>query len=287
MKLFWHIGPHKTGTTSIQQALMARFSAGESLYHYPETARFGPGHAEIAWRFLGLDGGEADAGAVLREIKTAEAKGFEKVVLSSEEFARALLTEGGFDSFARVAREVECELILTLSPARDRVLPELQEKIKHGKHFEFFDLDELLQLAHERPGLRADFVAAAVLGVEARLTSVIFVEKENPGKVYRTISEILGETVEVPTAPVLNPSLPFLRAAWFSDLNRAEPTLPWQDSRPIVDAAFAAATAVRPEVADLPYPPLPASFVTYVDDVWRSQRLFLDVMERAGVVRIF
>src|SRR4051812_13114833 len=103
MKVYWHIGPHKTGTTALQRALLQHTKSSECDYFYPAPSLVEDlGHAQIAWRFLGLAGCERDRGILLRKVAAAEKAGFKKVVFSSEEFSRAIFVDEGFESCARV-----------------------------------------------------------------------------------------------------------------------------------------------------------------------------------------
>ena len=121
-----HIGPHKTGTTSIQSALARGAASSKSSYYYPPVGEFGPGHAILAWQFLGLNRRERDPEALSREIEGARGRGSQKMILSSEEFSRALLTADSFRQFAPVCASVDTELVITLRPLRDRIYSELQ-----------------------------------------------------------------------------------------------------------------------------------------------------------------
>ena len=162
MKVYWHIGPHKTGTTALQHALRQRAASSECTYFYPETSLVEDiAHAQLAWRFLGLAGCVREPEILLRRVAAAERAGFNKIVFSSEEFSRAIFVDDGFESYARFCEQVECELVLTLSPLAERVLPELQEAVRHGASYDPASLLDLMQLCAARPGLRPDFLSAA------------------------------------------------------------------------------------------------------------------------------
>lgn len=286
MKVFLHIGPHKTATTSLQWSLRKRFEDGDASYYYPPTPQNGPGHAELGWDFLGLHGREPDASVLFHEIDGAVEAGFESIVFSSEVFSRAGTSDEGFARFAPIAEAHDCELILTLTPLVDRIIPELQECIKQGESLQFYDLGELVGLLNRRPGLRADFVSSAIRAIQPSCASVIFPDKSQPAKTFEAMSVILDEELNMPDPPVLNRSLPFLQAKWMSDLNLHRHALSAREVGPLVDAAFNAMPAAHGPL-DVPYPPLPTNFTDHVRSIWTAQRDFLDAESRAGRVRLF
>ena len=181
MKAYWHIGPHKTGTTALQHALRQQAASSECRYFYPATSLVEDiAHAQLAWRFLGLAGCAREPEILLRRVAAAEKAGFSKVVFSSEEFSRAIFVDCGFESCARFCEQVECELVITLSPLVERILPELQEAVKHGESYDPESVSDLMRLCATRPGLRPDFLSSAILGTKAARVSVILVDKRQP-----------------------------------------------------------------------------------------------------------
>lgn len=286
MKVFLHIGPHKTGTTALQRVLYQHAKSGGCGYFYPDPSLVADlAHAQLAWRFLGLAGCERVPGLLLRKVAAAEKAGFTKVVFSSEEFARAMFVDDGFESLARFCEQVDCELVLTLSPLGDRILPELQEAVKHGQSYDPENLTDLLQLCATRPGLRPDFLSSAIHGIKASGVSVILVDKSQPEKIFRAMSTVLGEPLPIPSSTGVNKSWPFMKTAWLSAFNRYLPGVPWETSRVVLDAAFDAAVRQCGAIDAAPPPALPAVFVDYVAGVWESQLGFLTVMQDAGRLR--
>ncbi len=288
MKAFWHIGPHKTGTTALQIALREYAASKECRYFYPAPSLVEHlGHAQIAWRFLGLGGCTRDPAIMLRKVAAADKAGFDKVVFSSEEFSRAIFVDDGFESFARFCEQVDCELVITLSPLGHRIMPELQEAVKHGESFEPDNLEDLMRLCAARPGLRPDFLSSAILGVKARSVSVIHVDKNDPEKIYRAMSTVIGEPLPVPASAVANRSSPFMNTVWLSSFNKYFPDVPWETSRALVDTVFKMAAKDFAAIEHVRAPPLPTVFVDYISDVWESQLKFLAVMQDGGRLRCF
>jgi hypothetical protein len=284
VKLFWHIGPHKTGTSSIEIALARQAATGNASYYYPPTPEFGPGHAVLAWRLLGLNKQSPEPDAIRHEIDRAKSLGFSKMVISSEEFSRALLLDQAFEPMARICDEVECELILTLRPITERVYPEIQELIKNGMKLQFSTPHDLLNVCDARPGLRADFLPAAINGSRAAAVSVIMVDEQQPLKLFETMSLILGETIPAPPNPRSNVSLPLLQAIWLESVNRFGNVTP-AEARSVVETAFAAGSKQSDKLATAPYPPLPPVLERYLTGVWDLQVSYLRALEQVGRIR--
>lgn len=284
VKLFWHIGPHKTGTSSLQLALAAHAASGKALFFYPPTPEVGPGHAAIAWRFLGLNKRQREPDAVLAEVRRVEGEGFSNLVLSSEEFSRALVEDDSFAAFAPVCDQVECELVITLRSLTDRVHPELQELIKHGHKLRFENMPEILAASMNRPGLRPDFLPAAISSSGAASASVILVDPKNPQKLFDGISTILGENIPPSRDPTNNASYPFIKTVWLEAINRYG-GLPSNEAREAADAGFFAATRKFGKLSEAQYPPLPPHFQLYLERTWELQLAYLKVLQEAGRIR--
>jgi hypothetical protein len=286
MKVYWHIGPHKTGTTALQRALREHAVSGKSSYFYPTTSLVDTvAHAQLAWRFLGLAGCVREPEILLRRVAAAKKAGFEKIVFSSEEFSRAMFVNDGLEFCAQFCEQVECELVLTLSPLPQRIIPELQEAVRHGESFEEVNEKDLLRLCATRPGLRPDFLSAAILGTRAASVSVIHVDKNQPDKLYRGMAEVVGEPIPIPKSMLINQSSPYLKTEWLSAFNKRLLNVPWETARAVVDAAFAAATREFGSIEQSKPPDLPRFFLEYIAGVWESQLKFLEVMQDAGRVR--
>src|SRR5262245_45668517 len=91
MRVVLHIGPHKTGTTSIQAHLLSVFGADvPSRVWYPRAAKWGPGHAELAWQLTGLNSYHATDRDLSYILSHAHEFGVDTLILSSEEFSRAI-----------------------------------------------------------------------------------------------------------------------------------------------------------------------------------------------------
>lgn len=240
----------------------------------------------MAWQFIGLNGLRPTPEVLPECLEEAAAAGFNTVVLSSEEFGRALVDgDTGFHPFRLAAEAFDIELVVTMSPLVSRVHAEIQEAIKFGRSFSFYDLDELLNFMSQRPGLRPDFLVRAMGDIRPKATSVIFTDKSRPEKVFESFSALVGEPIE-PTDPRVNVSLPYLKAAMMNVLNACHLAISWQEARAISDAAFAAARQVDQRVMEPGYPPLPASFARHLEEMWRAQVETISLLEASGELRV-
>jgi len=191
MKIYLHVGPHKTGTTSVQKWMLnqrRQFLDSHQIY-YPEPPEEGPGHALLAWDVLGIHGRDIDPLLLGKVIEDARRRDASRVFLSSEEFCIGLV-EGTLENLAELNEYGQLELIVTLTPLVDRFLAEVSNLILYQYHFDLSDLD-LEQLQPQRPGLRANLVQQLQDGIGAAKTHVIMVDKNQPDFLFQCLARIL------------------------------------------------------------------------------------------------
>lgn len=125
-KLFIHIGPHKTGTTYIQQSLSRHreFLDSVGLYYplIPHASRFQrfAHHTVVKW---------------IKEKKSSEIIGFTRslkkiTLLSSEEFSH--LNENNIKYFVNQIPDTEVEIIYSKRRLAPLLVSRWQEYVKHG-----------------------------------------------------------------------------------------------------------------------------------------------------------
>ncbi len=87
MKVILHIGPHKTGTTSIQ-AFLHKNSAllYQHGFNYPQTRENGPNHHDLVLGLRDVSQRLATTERIQRLLKQSEAEGLHTLILSSEIF---------------------------------------------------------------------------------------------------------------------------------------------------------------------------------------------------------
>ena len=192
MKITFHVGPHKTGTTSLQSWMLQNSSAHleEFGIYYPDIEKFPPGHAVIAWRALGLNNFEEDPESLRAIVDEGAARGANHVVFSSEEFSRGL-TRATIENLRVLGDYGSLELILTLSSLQDRFLSEIGEQIKHAVAFDLYNVD-VPGFCLSRPGLWPNIVDKLRDGVRPDKTHVILSNKDRPAVLIESFAQILG-----------------------------------------------------------------------------------------------
>ena len=175
MRIVLHIGPHKTGTTSIQThlaALLREPMAGGYWYPVP-GGRLGPGHADLARACLK----EARPVAELdRVIATAQAAEVGTLVLSSEEFAHAFPVR--FARLKDVLEGYEIHLVVTLNEIGRRAGSIWQELVKHGH---VVGLEKgIEQILSREPAMQPHLTRAFIDALAPHETSVVLSHRRAP-----------------------------------------------------------------------------------------------------------
>lgn len=141
LTIYFHIGPLKTGTTSIQQYLRRTIGSEEpKRVWYPMTTGSSPGHVALFKDLAGRN--ETYEGLLELWIEQAKRSGVEKLILSQEDFCRC--EDEVFRKLRHVCKDDNLHLIITHRSLRRRFASAWQEKIKHGQTYPLDELDELL-----------------------------------------------------------------------------------------------------------------------------------------------
>jgi len=175
MRIVLHIGPHKTGTTSIQTHLGGILHdpvAGG--YWYPEPGgRLGPGHADLARACLKETRPVAELDQV---ITAAQAAGVDTLVLSSEEFAHAF--PGRLNRLKNALEGYEIHLVVTINEIARRAGSIWQELVKGGAVAGLEKGIELI-LARE-PAIQPQLTRAFIDALVPHQTSVVLSHHRAP-----------------------------------------------------------------------------------------------------------
>ena len=191
MEIVLHIGPHKTGTTTVQQFLHDNLADDQPHpdHWYPRPERNGPGHAHLAWQTLGSPAHRTEASDALGMlVDRAAAAGTKRLVLSSEEFAWAYPRR---TALLRAAlRDHAVHLVMTLNPPLRRAMSSWQEMVKHGHPDSLADNPEKVL---KRPGFRSDLLRCFVDGVQPASATVIVIEPDDPpGQLLQNVVDAMG-----------------------------------------------------------------------------------------------
>lgn len=136
MRIVFHPGPNKTGTTSIQRYLLKAFgsqTAQKVWYPSQHANSASPGHARLVQAFRR----DMDEGAAMLEAWIAEAAAAdtEILIVSAEDFCKFLSEDLG--RVMDVMRPHPVHLIITQRNVRSLWPSAYQEQIKHGQTKDF------------------------------------------------------------------------------------------------------------------------------------------------------
>ncbi len=139
----FHIGTHKTGTTSIQYALsQAAPQLAEAGFVFPKEGRLddGSGHHRVALQLYGspLAQGDDSVAALLAELASSDMN----AIISSEEFTKALyLNPEGFQLFVNRLREMfsDITVVLYLRKQTGFILSNYLQRLRSGFWITFRD----------------------------------------------------------------------------------------------------------------------------------------------------
>jgi hypothetical protein len=186
LKLVLHVGPHKTGTTSLQRTLLDQYAAKRPQKIWYPTPTSGPGHALAAQVSLGFNP-SITAPQLQEWIESARQSGCETLIISAEALSAAYPEKVGM--LAAQTRGCDVHLVFTLSPISRRSMSLWQGKLKHG-------FDQALEAAGKsvlnKAGLAADLVQAFADAFPDAKISVIVVDRQSPLDLYRRFAQATG-----------------------------------------------------------------------------------------------
>ena len=200
LRLILHIGPHKTGTTSLQRALLKQFgSETPQKIWYPAPEASGPGHAIAVWQLLGRKG-HSPSPAVRQFIERATQSDCRLLIVSSEGFASTYPNK--IKLLAEQISEVDLHIVVTLSPIVRRALSTWQETVKHRS---LLALDSAGDTILTRPGLAPQLVRSFVDTFPDARISIIIANHNEPKSSMRS-------SARQPASPFLHRTL---RKSWW------------------------------------------------------------------------
>jgi hypothetical protein len=134
--LIFHVGTHKTGTTSVQAMMGAHrdfFETQGVLFPHAGHVRNG-GHHNIAWELNGDAGYNPELGSLADLAAELKATPLNSVLLSSEDFEFWYLRPDLLERIKNVAEEAgfSVEVLLVLRPVTEYVESLYKELLKHG-----------------------------------------------------------------------------------------------------------------------------------------------------------
>ncbi len=130
--LYLHVGPHKTGSTYLQSV----FSSQKNTLQiqgllYPSQGReYSLGHHNIAWFFSGRQLIKTTPGKLSENLSELASFNTQKILLSSEEFAR--IPESNLPNLKLAFQKSDFHILYFLRNGAGLVVSLWQEMVKHG-----------------------------------------------------------------------------------------------------------------------------------------------------------
>jgi len=147
-KLFLHVGPHKTGTTSIQRGLLAnRQQLEKAGYHYPEIGFVFDGHHNLVFELAGMDKFAPILGG-LKELKEFADNSDGNIILSSETFDNIMTVEPLLKLKDALSDAFEIHAVGYLRPQEELLQSLWKTEVRFDGVLE--DFDQWLPLALEK-----------------------------------------------------------------------------------------------------------------------------------------
>ncbi|NNE56920.1 MAG: hypothetical protein HKN36_02330 [Hellea sp.] len=138
-KIFLHVGPHKTGTTSIQRGLLANRQQLENLgYHYPEVGFVFDGHHNIVFELAGMDKFAPILGG-LNELKEFAQNSTGDIILSSETFDNIMTVEPFLKLREAMTDDFDIHVIGYLRPQEELLQSLWKTEVRFDGVLEDFD----------------------------------------------------------------------------------------------------------------------------------------------------
>jgi hypothetical protein len=260
-RVLLHVGPPKTGTTTIQSSLRL---GGEFIY--PETAS--GSHHELAQRSLGLRGFEREPSLLLdivTDLDLRSAPGL-PIVLSAETFASGLLVEERLEGVRRLALRFPTELVIGLRTDDARFASLVSQLIRQG---DVFDLEEYWSAVIQRVALQSDLVPRFLAAAPWSTAHVISIDGTDPDHLYKSFEAIIGSAIE--RVPMRNVRWPGIALTIMNELNRLEPaTLPLAERREVAQRVVRVVTLTYPELLDRGLRPVPEEVMAPLRDRSRA-----------------
>ena len=236
MNVVLHVGPHKTGTTSLQAVLGQTFSQQRShALWYPPPQKNGPGHAVIAWEVIGRTNPQGAMPSLKKVLAEAEETRVSTLVLSAE--ALSFASEKRLHMLHQLFGGHRLEVVVTLSPFQRRVVSQWQEFVKHGwvKGLN----DSIADVLSESPGLGTQFLHDYKNALKPNKTWILVPPRRAfPGWLLNEFwSVLVNVNPNLRVSPpwqsdtVLNRSLGAVEANLLMEMNRSFGRLTSLDSR--------------------------------------------------------
>ena len=198
MQILLHAGFHKSGTTSIQRALLRDKNAD---FIYPSPRKNGPGHSDIALTGQNQNSPKYDPDVLVKLINRLSKRFFfqrnSMFVLSSEDFTAT----SNFEAIKRLTKEHDVHLVLTRRPVSEALPSFQQEMIKHGSAHPFLSNLGLME-AEKHIQFDIDRIHNFLNSSNFRKITVISTTSSRPDFIFENFNKILDAKLETRTENV-------------------------------------------------------------------------------------
>jgi hypothetical protein len=199
MKIFFHVGPHKTGTTTVQKALKAVYGSpapgSSSIFHrlvgrsgreiwYPSrdawlgTARAGHGGLADPFNKRRLSYDPKRGGEELKEVvDVARRAGVVKLLISSEDFAFA--TDEGIESIRLAMGDSPVRLIFSATPFKRRFVSLWSASVIFGNTR---SIEKSVYLLETAPTFSTGLYRRFLDGIAPDSAAIVIANPESPGQ---------------------------------------------------------------------------------------------------------
>jgi hypothetical protein len=192
MRVLLHAGFHKSGTTSIQRALLETKSES---YIYPFPALLGPGHAAIARAGHDPNSPEYDPKILLNFVEQFNKKFTirqPRIVISSEGFT----AKPNFEPIQQLTRAHQVDLVLTRRPVHEALPSWQQEMIKHGDTNHFLS-EAGLREAEKHMQFNVDYIHDFINNCNFNKITIISTTSSKPNFIFEIFSKMLNTELEI------------------------------------------------------------------------------------------
>lgn len=180
VQVHFHVGPHKTGTSSIQFLLRSRYGSDDPKpIWYPKRTFLGAtgGHSRIADQFRPLPHLYAPLEG-LRQLQNlideARSVGVEKLILSSENFSFASAAD--LKEIRALFPDQEFHLILAATPIVKRLRSQWSTRVLNGEQTQ---IEDALAILPRLPGLQGNYYSKMVDSLTPSSATLIVIRPED------------------------------------------------------------------------------------------------------------
>ncbi len=293
LKVFLHVGPHKTGTTTLQAMLQGAFATPKKGHQwYPNPSGYGPGHAQLAWQVFGLNGNAETVAPLRRLVESARTAKMPALLLSSEEFARGHTSN--LDALAGVFADCELTLCFTYMDIVKRATSLWQELVKHGHQKSAANSTDFV---FSRCSMRKELYTHFLTGLRPQRSCIAFGSAKDSNSLIEAFDSCLAYAGVVPiggqrqrTASLsVNQSFGFYECEFLLRFNRAFFAAP--RSQAYTAKRFKAFTLLNSPIWKSRYPriaiPYPLEWRPQIEQSASDHPLEIERIERDYGVKLF